>query len=94
MEILWEYKCIFGNLYWTHSNINSDSPSNKHTNSIALGATGLESEFIAVIWIVKNTLDEGLELDSRFGEENPSPTVEELYSKNPYYFCTVSTPPS
>ena len=53
MEILWEYKSIFGNLYWTHSSINSDSPSNKHTNSIALGATGSESEIIAIIWIVK-----------------------------------------
>ena len=64
---------------------------------MALRATsGSESEgkFLQVIGIIQNPLNKGLGLKTRFGDENPSPTAKKLYSKNPYYFCTVSTPPS
>ena len=72
---------------WTYNNIYSDSPSDKHTNLMALRATsGSESEwkFLQLICIVTNPLDKRLGLNSRFGNENPSPTVKKLYSKNPY----------
>ena len=72
---------------WTCNNIYSDSPSDKHTNLMALRATsGSESErkVLQTICIVKNPLDKRLGLNSRSGDENPSPTVKKLYSKNPY----------